>query len=484
MKLSELCRLSGITNFQIHGDAEVHRLVMDSRKVQPGDLFVAMPSASTDSHQFIAGAIAGGAVGAIVHQPDATHHSEVSLYLQDYENSLWRLCKTLYNNPTKSMKVIGITGTNGKTTTAWIVRDMLQASGLKTAYLGTLGFQYPGKAIELPNTTPFVVDLYNLLVEARDAGVEAIAMEVSSHALAQKRVEGVEFDVVLFTNFTQDHLDFHGSLEDYMAAKWRLFSDFCPSVACFNIDDPSVAKLPGSFEGKSIRYTTELGREAELVGNPTEVTLQGIELQLIASEDTISTVSKLAGNYNVSNLAAACSVLLGLGFSLVEIAKLVPHATPVPGRFETIPNTLGKGILVDYAHTPDAIEKLLDAARALTKGRIITVFGCGGDRDAKKRPLMAKAASERSDLTVLTSDNPRTEDPKAILEQVAVGIVDGKESVQIEDRIEAIRFAVSHAKEGDTVVIAGKGHENYQIIGKQKFHMDDREIAREALNES
>lgn len=486
MRLSELCTASGISNFVIHGDAEVRRLVMDSRKIQPGDLFVAMPSSNTDAHKFIAGALSAGAVGAVVHKSEALIEcgGRAGLFLDDYENNLWKLCKTLYGNPTGSMKLVGVTGTNGKTTTAWIIRDMLLALGVKSGYLGTLGFQYPGHAVELPNTTPFVVDLYNLLADARDAGVEGLAMEVSSHALAQKRVEGLEFDVAVFTNLTQDHLDFHKSFADYQSVKWRLFSDFRPSVGCFNIDDPVGRLWHRDFTAKKIGYSSMEGNDAELLGIPLEVTLHGIEMDLVFGKETRRIRSNLAGNYNVSNLLSASSALLGLGYSLEEVAKVVPAAKPVPGRFETISNEQGIGVIVDYAHTPDALEKLLEAARPLTERRILTVFGCGGDRDATKRPIMARAASERSDLTVITSDNPRTEDPVSILDEVAMGIASGRESVRIEDRVEAIRFAIRAAKPGDTVVIAGKGHENYQIIGRTKIHMDDREVAREALNES
>ncbi len=483
MRLSDLCRLSGIKNYALQGDANVRRLMMDSRKIQPGDLFVAMPSSNTDSHQFIKGAIQAGAVGAIVYRSEGLIecNGASGLFLDDYENSLWRLCKTLYENPSASMKVVGITGTNGKTTTAWILRDMLQASGLRTGYLGTLGFQYPGHSVELPNTTPFVVDLYNLFVEARNAGVEVIAMEVSSHALAQKRVEGIEFDTAVFTNLTQDHLDFHGGMSEYQAAKWRLFSDFAPPTGGFNVDDPVGREWRSKFLGKGIGFGIEPQNAPELLGNPIEVTLSGIELELTFEGIQRRVRSQLAGNYNVANLLSASSALLGLGYSLDQIAEMIPAATPVPGRFETIANDKQIGVLVDYAHTPDALEKLLDATRSLTKGRLIAVFGCGGDRDATKRPIMARTASERSDLTIITSDNPRTEDPNAILAEVEAGIAPGKKSVRIEDRIEAIHFAIREASPGDTVVIAGKGHENYQIIGREKIHLDDREIAREAL---
>jgi UDP-N-acetylmuramoyl-L-alanyl-D-glutamate--2,6-diaminopimelate ligase len=484
LTLTDLCAQSGIHGHYLVGDAKVSRLVMDSRKILPGDLFVAMPSEVTDSHQYILGAIECGAVGAIVHNEQGLKFCEghVGLYLKDYENELWKLCKTITGNPSSEMKIVGITGTNGKTTTAWILRDMLTALGVPSAYMGTLGFQYPGYSVELPNTTPFVVDTYNYLVEARDAGIKAVAMEVSSHALAQKRVEGLEFDVAVMTNLTQDHLDFHGSLAAYAEAKWRLFSNFGPVFGCFNIDDQTVSGWNQKFNGEKIGYTAQGRPGAELVGVPTKVAIDGIDLKLTFNGETRTAESHLAGSYNVSNLVSACSALLGLGYSLDEVAAAIPSATPVPGRFESVKGKKPVGVIVDYAHTPDALDKLLRAVRPLTAGKVITVFGCGGDRDNTKRSIMAKVASEKSDLTVITSDNPRTEEPRKILEQVAAGIKKGKESVLIEDRIEAIYFAINSAKEGDTVVIAGKGHENYQIVGREKFHLDDREIAREVLN--
>ena len=486
MLLSDLCTQSGISDFVRHGDTEVSRLVMDSRKVLPGDLFVAMPSEVNDSHQFIPGAIEAGALGAIVHTEEGLKYCEgkAGLFLRDYENELWKLCKTITRNPSADMKIVGITGTNGKTTTAWIVRDMLTALGVPSAYIGTLGFQYAGHSVTLANTTPFVVDTYNYLVEARDAGVKALAIEVSSHALAQKRVEGLEFDVAVMTNLSQDHLDFHGSLAAYANAKWRIFSKFGPVFGCFNIDDQTVSGWNQKFEGSKIGYSTEGRPAADLIGTPLKVAIDGIELKFTYNGETRTAQSRLAGSYNVSNLVSACSALLGLGYSLEDVAKAVPSATPVPGRFESIRGKRKVGVIIDYAHTPDALEKLLSAVRPLTDGKVITVFGCGGDRDLTKRPIMAKVASEKSDLTVITSDNPRTEDPRKILEQVAAGIKKGKESVLIEDRIEAIYFAIKNANEGDTVVIAGKGHEDYQIIGRQKFHLDDREIAREVLDAS
>jgi UDP-N-acetylmuramoyl-L-alanyl-D-glutamate--2,6-diaminopimelate ligase len=398
------------------------------------------------------------------------------------------------------MKVVGVTGTNGKTTTAWILRDILTNLGVATGYLGTLGFQVPGESRELPNTTPFAVDLYNLLAEARDKGVQALAMEVSSHALAQKRVDGVEFDAAVFTNLTQDHLDFHGSMEEYEAAKWRLFTDLPKETgkrfaAALNVGDSVgrrwVERLRATQTGSTYTFAIvdRSGTAAEampglsLEGEAAEVRVDSIHLILRErGGEEHGFRCRLGGSYNVQNLLAAVAGARCLGYSLREIAEAANGLNPVPGRFEPVPNGAGIGILVDYAHTPDALEKLLDAVRPLTSGRIVTVFGCGGDRDRGKRPLMARAASERSNLTVITSDNPRTEDPRAIVSEIESGIVPGAEAVTILDRPEAVAYAVRSARPGDVVVIAGKGHENYQIIGTEKRHFDDVEEATRALN--
>jgi len=319
--------------------------------------------------------------------------------------------------------------------------------------------------------------------EARERGAEAMAMEVSSHALEERRVDGTEFDAAVFTNLTQDHLDFHGTMAAYERSKWRLFDELPlqtekPFVAAFNVDDPVGLKWSRQYTGPMVRYG--FGAEADLVGIPHEVKVDRIRLSLRADKE-INIEAPLGGGFNVSNCLSAAAGMLALGFDMDAIEEALPKVRPVPGRFEAVPNDLGIGILVDYAHTGDALEKLLDSVRDLNPRRVITVFGCGGDRDNTKRPKMAKAASERSDLTVVTSDNPRTEDPQTILDQVEKGIVPGKESVSIIDRREAVAYAIHQAKPGDVVVIAGKGHENYQIIGRTKHPMDDRELARAAF---
>jgi UDP-N-acetylmuramyl-tripeptide synthetase len=403
----------------------------------------------------------------------------------DFSEALWRLCDAFFDHPTRQMKAVGVTGTNGKTTTAWLVRDMLQALGSASAYLGTLGFQLPDEDRELSNTTPFAVDLYNMLAEARDKNIQALVMEVSSHALKERRVDGIEFDVAVFTNLTQDHLDYHGSMEDYEEAKRRLFIDLPKQsakkfTAALNMDDNAASTLAQDLPGSLVRYWT-LGCEYDLGVSQVQVRVESIEGVLCYRGESVPFRARLGGAYNVENLVSASAALIGLGYSVSEVAAALGSARPVPGRFEPVPNDEGLSILVDYAHTPDALEKLLDAVRPLTAGRIITVFGCGGDRDKTKRPKMAAAASGRSDVTVVTSDNPRTEDPEQILREVLEGIQPGCESVAIIDRPEAIAHAVKIARPGDIVVIAGKGHENYQIIGRTKFPMDDRDLARKGL---
>ncbi|RYG49753.1 UDP-N-acetylmuramoyl-L-alanyl-D-glutamate--2,6-diaminopimelate ligase [bacterium] len=497
-------RLSQLTEglaARISGEAEVAMITLDTRKAGPGALFFAYPGMTNDSHTFLPAAKAAGATAAVVHSVEG-YEAALTLGLaavlpEDYNDAAWRLSHRFHDDPTRRMVVVGVTGTNGKTTTAWLIRDMLSALGVRAGYLGTLGFQLPGEDRELANTTPFAVDLANLFAEARDQGVEAMAMEVSSHALEQRRVDGIQFDAGVFTNLTQDHLDYHGTMGAYSDAKRRLFTDFREKefVAALNQDDPVGRAWTADLDVPVIGYSRDRALLKDLTTSlfvdPKHVGLDRIELEATVTafdgissrpvEDRATLNAGLGGGYNVENLSSAAAAMLAIGRSLVEVRDAMRKVRPVPGRFEAVPNEREIGIIVDYAHTPDALEKLLDAVRPLTKGRVITVFGCGGDRDRTKRPKMARAASERSDISVVTSDNPRTEDPEAIVAEVAAGIVLGRESLTVVDRRQAVAVAIAMAKPGDAVVIAGKGHEDYQIIGRQKIHMDDRELAREAL---
>ena len=491
MKLTDLVRMAGLVPVKVVGDAEVLSIGMDSRKAKLGELFVCMPSANSDSLNYIEAAAKAGASAVMVFDERGLELAgavRVAAVLipnkgLDYYEAIWRICRSFFEEPTRSMKVIGVTGTNGKTTTAWLLRDMMAALGHRAAYLGTLGFQLPDEDRELSNTTPFAVELYNLLAEARGKNVDSLAMEVSSHALHERRSDGIEFDAAVFTNLTQDHLDFHKTMGAYAEAKHRLFTQLPKQthkrfVGAFNLDDPTGARWALEQNGPSVTYG--LTDEADLKGEALSVQVDRIKMALRYRGECEVEIS-LGGHFNLSNCLSAAAGMIALGYDLDALRTALPKVRPVPGRFEAVPNEKGIGIIVDFAHTPDALEKLLDSVRELNPKRVITVFGCGGDRDRTKRPKMAKSASERSDVTVATSDNPRTEDPASILDEVIQGIVPGRDSVAIVDRRDAIAHAIHLAEPGDVVVIAGKGHENYQIIGRTKHPMDDRELAREAM---
>jgi UDP-N-acetylmuramoyl-L-alanyl-D-glutamate--2,6-diaminopimelate ligase len=503
MLLSSIIRESGSQPAEAGGEADITSIQIDSRAVTPGALFVCMPSKNSDSHSFIPDAIAKGAVAVFAHTREGfesalkqgvaavwapwsadTGSADFSRnHPWHFQETVARFAKTITGNPTAKMKVIGVTGTNGKTTTAWLLRDMLRSVGRKPAYIGTLGIHTPKSERELNNTTPMAVELYNLIAEAAADGADSLCMEVSSHALFERRSEFLEFDAGVFTNLTQDHLDFHGSMEEYEAAKLRLFTDLPKQtskrfVSVINSDDPVGARWLNQISTEKLSYGLSSG---DLRAEALEVKVDRVKLTLTHGFDRVVAEAPLGGTYNVWNCLSAVAGFMGLGFTLAESAEALAHVRAVPGRFEAVPNDRGIGILVDYAHTPDALEKLLEAVRKLGPRRLITVFGCGGDRDRNKRPKMARVTSSLSDLAVLTSDNPRTEDPQSILDEVATGLVEGKDSVKIIDRREAIAHAVGVAEPGDIVVIAGKGHENYQIIGRTKHPMDDRELAKDAL---
>jgi UDP-N-acetylmuramyl-tripeptide synthetase len=490
-RLTALIEGAGIEPDALDGDAEVTGISADSRRLNPGNLFICMPSENSDAHSFIPGVKEAGASAVLAHSEAGyavARELGLAAVLVSERNRLneliWRVCRAFYQNPTKSMKVAGITGTNGKTTAAWLIRDVLSGLGVNAAYLGTLGFQVSGEVRELANTTPFAPDLFSMLAEARDKGVEALAIEVSSHALDQRRIDGVEFDTAVFTNLTQDHLDYHGSMAEYANAKYRLFSELGPRSGknfrpAINIDDPYGEVWAEKLGPNALTFGL---READLVGNALAVELEHIQIELKYEGQTAEVRVPLGGMFNVQNCLSAVAGLLCMDYSLEEVASALPKVRPVPGRFEPVPNDKGIGVIVDYAHTPDALEKLLDSVRQLRPARIVTVFGCGGDRDRAKRPKMAKAASERSDLVIITSDNPRTEDPLEVMKEVEQGLIAGVPSFAIVDRKEAIACSVRKAQPGDVVVIAGKGSEDYQIIGRTKYPMDDRKIAKEALS--
>lgn len=498
MQLSELLRRARLTPGAVDGDAEISSIVDDSRRAQPGALFVCRESNRTDSHQFLGVARDSGSVAALVHSDDGFQKARdlgYSAVLQvpagghEVLRACGLLCAALQNDPTKDLRLIGITGTNGKTTTAWMIRDALSALGREAGYLGTLGYKGPGGELALENTTPFPVELYEVLGHARRGGATDFVMEVSSHGLHEHRIAGLQFDLGVFTNLSQDHLDYHGTMEAYAEAKKKLFTEVPeasskPYSAVLAAEDPYAAAWIPDLKARlsdSYRLLTYGEHQGEFQARATRVSVDSIELQMNCGGESATAQLGVGGMFNVANSRSAAAALRALGYSLAEIAQAMTSVRPVPGRFESVPNTLNIGIVVDYAHTPDALEKLLDSARAVASRRIITVFGCGGDRDRNKRPKMAQSASLRSDISIVTSDNPRTEDPEAIVDEVVTGIAPGRVYERVVDRREAVARAIELAEPGDIVVIAGKGHEDYQIIGRTKHPMDDRELAREGV---
>ncbi len=506
MLLSELFLEANVTPDKIIGNAEIGMLCADSRAIKPGEVFVCMPSQNSDSHSFIGDAVNKGGSAVIVHSLEAFEiwKGKVPTAFigeSEFEDSIWRLAKVAFGDPSKDLKIIGVTGTNGKTTVAWLMRDMLEALGISTAYIGTLGFHLLGEEHEALNTTPFSIDINRMLAECRDRGIQVVSMEVSSHALAQKRVDGVEFDAAVFTNLTQDHLDFHGTMEDYAAVKKRLFTDFPKAsrkkfVGMMSFDDPiGVAWAKelnmDTFGHNSTAFDPEMVG-ATIYGVCQEVGLNRIRLSIgkMFNVDGAG-FAPIGGHFNVTNLLAASAGVYALSESIQtfgdwrtdfkQIAATFPKLRPVPGRFEVLPSIPGVSVILDFAHTPDALQKLLQSVKLLKPNRIITVFGCGGDRDRTKRPIMAAAVSSESDLTVITSDNPRTEDPESILRDVEKGIVPGKAFVSIVDRPAAVKYAIAEAEPGDVVILAGKGHQNFHIVGHTKFTMDERELVRDAV---
>jgi UDP-N-acetylmuramoyl-L-alanyl-D-glutamate--2,6-diaminopimelate ligase len=389
-----------------------------------------------------------------------------------------------YGNPAQQLKMVGVTGTNGKTTTTHLIEFFLQQAQLPTALLGTLYARWQGYQKTASHTTPFANELQAQLAQAVAAGNQFAVMEVSSHALDQGRVKGCDFAVAVFTNLTQDHLDYHQTMEDYFAAKALLFSDtYLKGKAIINLDDPYGQRLIESLKPERVWSYSVLDSTADFYTSDLTYESNGVKGKLHSPQGTVDFNSPLVGQFNLSNVLAAVGALLALDIDLDLIVEKLPYFTGVPGRMERV--NIGEKqditVIVDYAHTPDSLENLLKASRPFIKGKMICVFGCGGDRDRTKRPLMGKIAADLADVVVVTSDNPRTEKPGKILDDIVAGIPDSVKPIVQGDRALAIEMAITSAAPGDGVLIAGKGHEDYQILGTEKVHFDDREQAREAL---
>ncbi|HZP37913.1 MAG TPA: UDP-N-acetylmuramoyl-L-alanyl-D-glutamate--2,6-diaminopimelate ligase [Methylomirabilota bacterium] len=468
-------------------------LAYDSRKATPGSLFVAIPGFKQDGRRFAADALGRGAAVVVAEGGDPLPGSAAArVVVRSSREALARLADAYHGHPSRRLTVIGITGTNGKTTTSLLVEALLGADGRPTGVIGTIQYRVGAHAQDAGQTTPEALELQALLARMVEAGVGGVAMEVSSHALALSRVDGVEFDVAVFTNLTQDHLDFHKTLDAYRDAKARLFTLLASGpkprrAAVVNVDDPAGAAMvrAASADARVRVLTFGLRPPAELHPSRWESGMDGIRLEIARPEGPITITSPLVGEHNVMNLLGAVGVGLVLGMEPARIGRILSGVATVPGRFERVEAGQPFLVVVDYAHTPDALENVLTTARKLLRpgARLGVVFGCGGDRDRGKRPIMGGIATRLADRAWVTSDNPRSESPEAILREIEAGIpaeaADRHES--IADRRRAIQRAVAWAREGDVIVIAGKGHETYQIVGGQTLPFDDREVARTAL---
>ena len=452
-------------------------LAYDSRKVAPGELFVAIPGLKQDGRRFIGDALGRGAAAVVFDGPDVLAGSETGRVLvPSARQALARLADAYFGHPSRALTVIGITGTNGKTTTSILVDALLRTRGGPTGLIGTIEYRIGEERLTASQTTPEALELQSLLARMVEAGVAGVAMEVSSHALDQHRVGGVVFDVAAFTNLSQDHLDYHPSMDDYFGAKAGLFTPAYARAAVVNADDPWGRRL---LEAPAIPTRSfAVDAEADLRAEDVAVDVGGIAFRV----GETSVRSLLRGRFNVANCLCAIGIAETLGIDLETAARGVAAVPRVPGRVEPVDAGQNFLVVVDYAHTPDSILSVLQAARPLTAGRLIVVFGCGGDRDRAKRPLMGAAATANADLTVITSDNPRSEDPLAIIAAIEAGAREGGGAFVVEaDRTAAIAFAVGEAAGGDTVVIAGKGHEPYQEFADRTVPFDDREVAHAAI---
>ncbi len=465
-------------------DVEVGKIQYDSRKIQPGDLFVAIKGGTVDGHTFIGNAVSNGAKVVVVEDdaalPDAffMHAGVVKIVVADSRKALAILSSNFYDRPSHKLRLIGVTGTNGKTSTTHLIKSMLEAEGKTAGLIGTIEYTIGNSVMPATHTTPESLELNELLATMVERGCTDAVMEVSSHALALHRVYGLRFTAAAFTNLTQDHLDFHQTMEEYFKAKKMLFDSLpSTSVAVTNANDAYGRQIPADSKARIISYS--IGGDADITATDVRLSVNGTTFSVTQKDATTSISSSLIGRFNVQNILAAYATGIGLGIAPQTLVAGIEKLKAVAGRFQQFVSPDGWTAVVDYAHTHDALENCLRAIHDILpkeqRGRIITVFGAGGNRDKTKRPKMGRVASELSDITIITSDNPRFEEPAAIADDVKAGIVQGK-IVHVElDRRKAIVMALEMAQRGDVVLLAGKGHENYQVIGDKKIHLNDRE---------
>lgn len=482
MRLSHLAAACGLG--APHNDVEVADITFDSREVRPGTLFVALAGATRDGHAFIATAVAAGAAAVLLDRSRVAEFANLTvplLVVDDTRAALGLLAAAFYRHPARELAMVGITGTNGKTTTSFLLEAVLRNAGRAPGVIGTVNYRWRDVVEPAPNTTPESLVVQRLLRRMRDDGVDSVAMEVSSHGLSTHRLTGTQFDVALFTNLSQDHLDFHGTMQHYFDAKLRLFTEHLAAggVAVVNVDDAHGRELAAKL-GAAVTVSAA-GAAADWSCREVAHHVDGTEITLVSPHDTRTFRTGLLGEFNVSNALQTLAAADALGVDLDTSTAALAALRGVPGRLQHIGGGDRPHVFVDYAHTPDALARALTALRPLTRGALTVVFGCGGDRDRQKRPLMAQAAEQHADRIIVTSDNPRSESPDAILDDIVAGFTARANVARDADRARAIATAVSTAAPDDVILLAGKGHETYQEIHGVRRDFDDLEHARRAL---
>ena len=464
--------------------ASFDSIVYDSRQVRPGALFVALRGTRADGHGYLIHAFASGAMAALVEEIPSPAPGPC-LRVSNTLAALPLIAAAFYGNPSKDLTIAAVTGSNGKTSTTYLIESMWNQAGLPCAVIGTIEYRWKNNTFKAPNTTPLSLDLQRMLAEIRKDGIRHVAMEVSSHALKLHRVDGIRFRTATFTNLSPEHLDFHKDMNDYREAKSLLFTDYLASdgTAVINTDDQHGRTIFERLD-KHNRLAFALESRADIQAREHSLSLQGTRFLLHTPVWSHPVQSPLLGEHNLRNLLGAAATGFALGLSEDAVVEGIESLRSIPGRLESIPNNRGVQILVDYAHTPDGLKQVLSTISSLPHRKLVTVFGCGGDRDRTKRPVMGRIALEYSDLVIVTSDNPRTEDPMAIIAEIEKGMTTGQGRYRvISDRREAIRYGLEITESNDVLLVAGKGHETTQTIGTVAYPFDDREVIREILAE-
>lgn len=480
MKLKEVIKNLDVVELCADPDTEITGICNDSRKTSRGELFVAVKGFESDGHRFIPKAAAMGAAAVLCEDVPTVDVPYVRV--RDSRRAEALAVRDFYGDPAGKMTVIGFTGTSGKTSSTYILKHILETCpGVKVGLIGTNGNMIGSRLLHTEHTTPDSLELHKLFREMADAGCTHVVMEVSSHSLSLNRVAGISFDVGIFTNLSQDHLDFHNTMEEYAAAKRLLFAQ--SKHGCVNADDTWADFMAEGACCPLLTYSAK-GRSADLTAENIVLSASGVEFDACLNGERVRTSLAIPGMFSVHNALGVMAAAISAGMSLKECAVGLKTAQGVKGRMENVPTDGDYSVIIDYSHKPDALENVLKTLRPVTRGRLIALFGCGGDRDRLKRPIMGRIAVENADLVIVTSDNPRTEEPMAIIDEITAGTVGYESRTKVIcDRAEAICWALDNARSGDVILLAGKGHEDYQVIGHEKHHMDEREIVAEHLKE-